>query len=65
MTARGERRYLRKDNGKVLSDDDIYQIVMLYTYQRIPVDKIAKRFSISTIDARSIIGRRTGGSCCG
>lgn len=65
MTNRGEKTYFRQDNGRPITSEDIYQMVMLYSYQRIPIEKIARKFAIKTLEARELIGKRTGGSCCG
>ncbi len=65
MAGRGNRRYVRQDNGRPLTDEDVYTMVMLYQYQRKSVSEIARRFAIDPIEARVLIGKRTGGSCCG
>ncbi|MBX2868445.1 MAG: hypothetical protein KTR18_07195 [Acidiferrobacterales bacterium] len=65
MNGRGKRIYYRRDNGKAITSEDIYHMVMLQTYQRVPVHRIAKKFAIKTIEARTLIGRRACGSCCG
>ena len=65
MAGRGIRRYRRRDNGSLLTDEDVYTMVMLYQYQHKSVRDIAKRFAIDPIEARILIGKRTCGSCCG
>ena len=65
MTGRGEKTYYRKDNGKPITAEDRYRMVMLYTHHKMPVHKIARKFAIDTVVARLLIGKRTGGSCCG
>ena len=65
MTGRGERVVYRQDNGRAITSEDIYTMVMLYTYQKMSVEKIARRYAIRSTDARTLIGKRTGGSCCG
>ena len=65
MTGRTARQYRRKDNKKVITDEDIYHMLMMYKYQRTSLSKIAQNFSLNVTEVRTIIGRRTGGSCCG
>jgi len=65
MTGRTARQYRRKDNKKVITDEDIYHMLMMYKYQRTSLSKIAQKFSLNVTEVRTIIGRRTGGSCCG
>ena len=65
MTGRGTKTYYRTDNGKAISDEDAFTMLMLYKHQNLSVDKIAKRFSIASSDARVILGKGAGGSCCG
>lgn len=65
MTGRTERTYRRRDNNKVITDEDIYHMLMMHKYQRTSLSRIAQKFALSVTDVRTIIGRRTGGSCCG
>ncbi len=65
MTGRTNRLYKRKDNNKVITDEDIYHMLMLHKYQRASLRSIAQKFSLSVGEVRTIIGRRSGGSCCG
>lgn len=65
MTGRTQRTYHRRDNKKLITDEDVYHMLMLYKYQRTSLQKIAQKFSLSVSQVRTIIGRRTGGSCCG
>ena len=65
MTGRRAKVITRKDTGKPLSAEDIYTMVMMHIYQRIPIDRIARTYGIDTIEARVLIGRRSDGSCCG
>jgi len=65
MTGRTARQYRRKDNKKVITDEDIYHMLMMHKYQRTSLSRIAQKFSLSITEVRTIIGRRTGGSCCG
>lgn len=65
MTARTTRKYVRKDNQKLITDEDIYHMLMMHKYQRASLNAIARKFSLSVAEVRAIIGRRSGGSCCG
>jgi len=65
MAGRGTRKYYRKDTNRLLTDEEMYTMVMLYSYQRYSVEKIARRFSITPSEARAILGKRLNGSCCG
>lgn len=65
MTGRTQRGYQRKDNKKPITDEDIYHMLMLHKYQRVSLRRIAQKFSLDVSQVRTIIGRRSGGSCCG
>jgi len=65
MTGRSSRVYRRGDNKKVITDEDIYHMLMLHKYQRVTLRRIAQKFSLTESEVRTIIGRRSGGSCCG
>lgn len=65
MAVRGNRHYYRRDNGRVITDEDVYTMVMLHQYQRKSLADIARRYSIDPIQARVLIGKRISGSCCG
>ena len=65
MTGRTSRIYRRRDNKKLITDEDIYHMLILHKYQRLSLRRIAQRFSLTESEVRTIIGRRTGGSCCG
>lgn len=65
MTGRSVRAYKRKDNQKPITDEDIYHMLMMHKYQRANLNVIARKFSLSVAEVRTIIGRRSGGSCCG
>lgn len=65
MTGRRRRSYKRRDNQQPVTDEDIYHMLMLYKYQRVSIRRLAKKFSLAEADVRTLIGRRTGGSCCG
>ncbi len=65
MAGRIAHTYIRKDTKRPLTDEDIYHMLMLHKYQRVSLSKIATRFGLSVTQVRNIIGRRSGGSCCG
>ena len=65
MTGRTSRIYRRRDNKNLITDEDIYHMLMLHKYQRLSLRRIAQRFSLTESEVRTIIGRRSGGSCCG
>ena len=65
MTGRSARKYVRKGNKKLITDEDIYHMLMMHKYQRASLNVIARKFSLSIAEVRAIIGRRSGGSCCG
>jgi len=65
MQGRGDKTYYRNDNGRAITDEDIYHMIMLRNYQQWSITRIAKRFSIQPVEARILIGRRACGSCCG
>lgn len=65
MTGRSVRKYIRRDNKKPITDEDIYHMLMLHKYQRTSLPRIASKFSLSVGEVRTIIGRRSSGSCCG
>ena len=48
-----------------LSDEDVYLMVMLYQYQKVSIDKLARKFGITSGQVRNIMNRRSVGGCCG
>lgn len=48
-----------------LSDEDVYLMVMLYQYQKVSIDKLARKFGITSGQVRNIMSRRSVGGCCG
>ena len=61
--ARGQKSFKHKNNTSPVSDDEIYMMVMLYTYQHKSLDYLARKFNISYFDTKEIIIRsRFGGS---
>ncbi len=53
------------DSNFGLTDEQIYTIIMLRRYQRLDVNKIARRFGITAAQVRKLIARRTRSDCCG
>jgi transposase len=48
-----------------LSDEDIYHMFMLHTYQKKSCREIARQFGITPGEAYDIIARKTNSGCCG
>ena len=48
-----------------LSDEDTYLMIMLYQYQKVSIDKLARKFGLTSGQVRNIINRRAIGGCCG
>ena len=48
-----------------VNDDEIYMMVMLYTYQHKSLDYLARKFNVSYFDAKEIIIRSRFGGACG
>jgi hypothetical protein len=65
MTGRGQKIYYRQDTGKAITDDEKYMMLMLHQHQKLSLRNIAKKFGISSVQARIIIGKRSGPGCCG
>ena len=65
MAGRGQKIYYRRDNKRAITAEDTYHMLMLHQYQHYSISRIAKEFSLDPIEVRIIIGKRTGGSCCG
>lgn len=65
MTGRSRRQYRRRDNQKLVGDEEIYTMLMEHKYQRTSIRRLAQKYSLTETQVRTIIGRRTGASCCG
>ena len=63
--ARGQKSFKHKNNTAPVSDDEIYMMVMLYTYQHKSLDYLARKFNVSYFDAKEIIIRSRFGGACG
>ena len=63
--ARAQKSFRHNSNNAPVSDDDIYMMVMLYTYQHKSLDYLARKFNINYFDAKEIIIRSRFGGACG
>ena len=63
--ARGQKSFKHNNNSAVVSDDEIYMMVMLYTYQHKSLDYLARKFNVSSSTAKEIIIRSRFGGACG
>ncbi len=62
--ARGQKSF-KNSNNRSVTDDEIYMMVMLYTYQHKSLDFLARKFDVSTPVAKEIIVRSRFGGACG
>jgi len=62
---RGKKSFIHSTNGLKVTDDEIYILVMLYTYQHKSIDFLARKFNISSPVAKEIIIRSRFGLACG
>ncbi len=62
--ARGQKSFHHL-NRSLVNEDDIYIMVMLYTYQHKSLDHLARKFKVSTSVAKEIIIRSRFGGACG
>lgn len=65
MVRRPVVRVRKQTKTADLSDEDIYHMVMLHTYQRKSCGEIARQFGITPARAYEIIARRGHSGCCG
>jgi len=63
--ARGKKSFKHNNNSAVVSDDETYMMVMLYTYQHKSLDYLARKFNVSSSTAKEIIIRSRFGGACG
>ena len=63
--ARGQKSFKYCNNNSFVSDDDVYMMVMLYTYQHKNLDYLARKFNVSYPVAKEIIIRSRYGGVCG
>jgi len=62
---RGQKSFKHKNDSAPVRDDEIYMMVMLYTYQHKSLDYLARKFNISYFDTKEIIIRSRFGGACG
>ena len=60
--ARGQKSFHHLNKSAV---NDIYMMVMLYTYQHKSLEHLARKFKVSTSVAKEIIIRSRFGGACG
>ena len=63
--ARGQKSFKHNNNSAIVSDDEIYMMVMLYTYQHKSLNYLARKFNVSSATAKEIIIRSRFGGACG
>ena len=63
--ARGQKSFKHNNNSAIVSDDEIYMMVMLYTYQHKSLNYLARKFNVSSSTAKEIIIRSRFGGACG
>ena len=63
--ARGQKSFKHNNYSSPGSDDEIYMMVMLYTYQHKSLDYLARKFNVSSSVAKEIIIRSRFGGACG
>ena len=63
--ARGQKSFKHNNSSSPVSHDEIYMMVMLYTYQHKSLDYLARKFNVSSSVAKEIIIRSRFGGACG
>ena len=63
--ARGQKSFKHNNSSSPVSDDEIYMMVMLYTYQHKSLDYLARKFNVSSSVAKEIIIRSCFGGAYG
>ena len=63
--ARGQKSFKHNNSSLPVSDDEIYMMAMLYTYQHKSLDYLARKFNVSSSVAKEIIIRSRFGGACG
>jgi len=63
--ARGQKSFKHNNSSSPVNDDEIYMMVMLYTYQYKSLDYLARKFNVSSSVAKEIIIRSRFGGACG
>ena len=62
---RGQKSFKHSNNGLPVTDDEIYMMVMLYTYQHKSIDYLARKFNVNSPVVKEIIIRSRFGGACG
>ena len=62
--ARGQKSFQHL-NKSLVNDDEIYMMVMLYTYEHKILEYLVRKFNISSSVAKEIIIRSRFGGTCG
>ena len=62
--ARGQKSFHHL-NRSLVNDDEIFMMVMMYTYQHKSLEHLALKFKVSTSVAKEIIIRSRFGGACG
>ena len=62
---RRRQKLLHHLNKSAVNDDEIYMMVMLYTYQHKSLEHLARQFKVSTSVSKEIIIRSRFGGACG
>ena len=63
--ARRQKSFKHNNSSSPVSDDEIYMMVMVYTYQHKSLDYLARKFNVSSSVAKEIIIRSRFGGACG
>jgi hypothetical protein len=63
--ARGQKSFKHNNSSSPVSDDEIYMMVMVYTYQHKSLDYLARKFNVSSSVAKEIVIRSRFGGACG
>jgi hypothetical protein len=63
--ARGQKSFKHDNNIALVSDDETYMMIMLYTYQHKSLEHLARKFNVSYPVAKEIIIRSRCGGACG
>ena len=63
--ARGQKSFKHKNDRAPVTEDEVYMMVMLYTYQHKSLDYLARKFKVTYFDAKEIIIRSRFGGACG
>jgi len=65
MATRGQKHFRKKGTNSVVTNEEIYLMVMLFNHQNKSLEALARQFNISRSDAKEIIIRSRFGGACG